>query len=323
MRKTAIDMIYELAKKDPRVVFVGSDLSPSTLKKMKDEMPERWFMEGISEANIVGLASGMALEGKIPYINTITTFLMRRACEQVVLDMCLHNVNVRLLGSGGGLVYAPLGPTHLAIEDMAIGRAIPNLTIVAPCDAEEMKRVMLQSVDWKGPMYIRFGKGGEPVVSSPDKEFKIGKPISMREGKDAVIFSIGVTLKTALDAAEELFKKGISAGVVHVHTLKPFDTAAIREAMATVKAVLTIEEHTILGGLGSAVAEVIAEAGFNPSKRFIRMGIPDVFPHEYGSQATQMKAFGLTSENIVTEITALLEGKATGQGGARAIERGA
>ena len=131
MRQMCLDMVYELAKEDPRIFFIGSDLGANTLDKFKEEMPSRFLMEGISEANVVGMATGMALEGKIPYVNTIATFITRRCYEQVVLDASLHNVNVRLIGNGGGLVYAPLGPTHLAIEDLAIMRAIPNMTIVA------------------------------------------------------------------------------------------------------------------------------------------------------------------------------------------------
>src|SRR5881275_2159 len=137
MRKTSLDMVYELAKHDRRVVFIGSDLGPDTLKQLKAEYPRQFLMEGVSEANIVGMAAGLALEGKIPYVNTIATFLTRRCFEQIVLDLCLHETRVRLLASGGGMVYAPLGPTHLAIEDLAILRAIPNMTILAPADANE------------------------------------------------------------------------------------------------------------------------------------------------------------------------------------------
>src|SRR6266705_2239124 len=142
MRKTSLDMVYELARKDKRVFFIGSDLGIGTLKQFKEEMPERFFMEGVSEANIVGMAAGLALEGKIVYINTIATFLTRRCFEQVALDLCLHKANVRLIANGGGVVYAPLGPTHEAIEDIAIFRALPNMTIIAPGDANEMRRFM-------------------------------------------------------------------------------------------------------------------------------------------------------------------------------------
>src|SRR5499427_9417238 len=192
MRKTCLDMVYELAKSDERIFFIGSDLGVGTLKQFKQEMPERYFMEGVSEANIVGMAAGLALEGKIVYVNTIATFLTRRCFEQVVLDLGLHNANVRLIANGGGVVYAPLGPTHLAIDDLAIMRAVPNMTIVAPCDADEMARLMPQTVDHPGPIYIRLGKGGDPIVSRPDVPFKINKAFPMREGSDALIVSTGI-----------------------------------------------------------------------------------------------------------------------------------
>jgi transketolase len=307
VRKVAIETVYELAQKDPRVVFIGSDLGRDTLKNFKKEFPERFFMEGVSEATVVGMAAGMALEGKIPYINTISTFLMRRACEQVILDMCLHNVNVRLLGSGGGLVYAPLGPTHLATDDIAIGRAIPNLTVVAPCDADEMKRVMLASVSWPGPMYIRIAKGGDPVVSKSSGGFQIGKAILMKEGKDAIVVTTGITAKIGLDAAEHFARRGVDVGVLHVHTLKPLDTAMVQRAITSVPAVVSIEEHSVLGGLGSAVAEVIAESGL--AKRFKRIGIPDVFPEEYGNQASLMKRYSVTTENLIAVLSDLVEGQ--------------
>ncbi len=307
MRQTALNCVYDLAKQDPRVYFVGSDLGVGTLKQFKAEMPERFLMEGVSEANIVGLCAGLALEGKIPYFNTIATFIARRAFEQVAIDLCLHEVPVRLLASGGGLVYAPLGPTHLAIEDLSVLRALPNLTIVAPSDAEEMKRLMQQSLDYRGPMYIRFGKGGDPVVSSPSDEFRIGKAILRREGSDALVITTGITLKYGLEAAAALSEHGIGVGVLHVHTIKPLDEAAILAACGKVRAIVTIEENTTIGGLGSAVATLIAEAGFNPSKKFKRIGIPDVFPKHYGSQASLLAEFGISTENLVTTLQHLLE----------------
>jgi transketolase len=164
MRKTSLDQVYELAKLDNRVVFIGSDLGPGLLDAMKKEMPERWYMEGISEQHIIGMAAGLAMEGFIPYINNIATFLTRRCYEQVVLDLCLQDLPVRLISSGGGVVYAPLGPTHLAIEDLAIMRVLPNMTIVACCDADEMKRFMQKTLDWPHPIYIRLGKGGEKIA---------------------------------------------------------------------------------------------------------------------------------------------------------------
>ncbi len=306
MRKTSLDAVYELAKRDKRVVFIGSDLGIGTLKQFKAEMPERFFMEGVSEAHLVTMAAGLGLEGKVVYINTIATFLTRRCYEQVCLDLSLHHTNVRLIGSGGGVVYAPLGPTHQAIEDIAIFRTLPGMTIVAPCDAEEMKRLMPQTLDWDGPMYIRLGKGGDAVVSRPELGFQIGKALLVREGSDALIVTTGITLQPALAAAALLEQSGISAGVLHMHTVKPFDTEALLAQAARVPAILSIEEHTIIGGLGSAVAETLAEADFSTPKRFKRIGIPDVFPDKYGSQATLLARYGITAEGAVAEVRKLL-----------------
>src|ERR1700683_1559794 len=183
MRQTCLNMVYDLAKRDKRVLFIGSDLSPGLLGDMKKEMPERWYMEGITEAKVIGMAAGFAMEGYIPYVNTIATFITRRCYEQVAVDLCLHNLPVRLIGNGGGLVYAPLGPTHLAIEDIAIMRALPNRPVVAVCDADEMKRFMDQTLDWPGPIYIRLAKGYDPIVSRDELGFTIGKALEMREAK--------------------------------------------------------------------------------------------------------------------------------------------
>src|SRR6266581_6837156 len=179
MRKACLDAVYKLAKQDHRVVFIGSDLSPGLLSEMRQEMPDRWFMEGVAEQNVVGMAAGMAMEGLVPYASTIATFFSRRSYEQVAIDCCLHNVPVRLVSNGGGLVYAPLGPTHLAIEDIAIMRALPNMTIIAPADAVEMKRLVPATVDHPGPIYIRVAKGYDPVVTEDTGPFTIGKAVRM------------------------------------------------------------------------------------------------------------------------------------------------
>ncbi len=307
MRKMCLDMVYQLAKKDERIFFIGSDLGVGTLQRFQEEMPDRFLMEGISEANVIGMATGLALDGKIPYVNTIATFLTRRCFEQIVLDVCLHNANVRLIGNGGGLVYAPLGPTHLAVEDLAIFRAIPNMTIIAPADAKEMRRLMPLTVNHKGPIYIRLAKGYDPIVTRDDLLFEIGKAVPMREGSDALIVTTGITLKIALDAAARLSEEGLELGVLHVPTIKPLDTDAIVVHAAKVPVIVTIEEHTLMGGLGSAVAEIVAEANFTPAKRFKRIGIPDVFPDEYGSQSSLMEKYSITTENLISVINKLLE----------------
>ena len=307
MRKVALDVVYELAKVDKRIFFVGSDLGMDTLKKFKQEMPDRFLMEGVSEANLIGISAGLAMEGKIVYANTIATFLSRRCFEQIVLDMGLHNTNVRLIANGGGLVYAPLGPTHLAIDDIAILRAVPNMTIVAPADADEMRRLMPQTVDYPGPIYIRLAKGFDPIVTTDAIPFRIGKAMVMREGSDALIVTTGITLRLAQEAAGKLEAQGIEAAIVHVPTIKPLDTELLMSYLEKISTIVTIEEHTILGGLGSAIAELIAEANFNAPKRFKRIGVPDVFADQYGSQESLMARYNITADNLVSTIKQLQE----------------
>ena len=214
------------------------------------------------------------------------------------------------------MVYAPLGPTHEAIEDIAILRAIPRMTIVAPADADEMRRLMPLTLDYPGPMYIRLGKGGDPIVTDDRTPFAIGKALPMREGGDALVVTTGITLKLALEAAADLQRDGIEAAVLHVPTIKPLDTPAVLSYTSRVPVVLTVEEHTVIGGLGSAVAEIMAEAaGYDdswppstmiPAKRFRRIGIPDVFPDQYGSQASLMERYEITAARIASLVRKLL-----------------
>lgn len=304
MRKTCIEMVHTLAKRDPRVVFVGSDLSPGLLADMQAEMPERHYMEGVTEANVVGMAAGMALDGFMPFVNTIATFITRRCYEQVALDLCLHDLPVRLIGNGGGLVYAPLGPTHLAIEDIAIMRALPNMTVTAVSDAEEMVRLMEASLYWPHPIYIRLGKGGDPVVSDARRGFEIGRAIPMREvDGDVLIVSTGVMTHRALRAADILEAEGIGSDVLHVHTLKPLDEDSIRRMAARARLVVVVEEHTVVGGLGSAVVDVLVRYATSPMPTIRCLGIPDCFTENYGSQDDLLAIYGLQPEQIAGTIS--------------------
>ncbi len=312
MRATCVDMVYTLAKKDPRVVFIGSDLSPGMLSGMKKEMPDRLYMEGVTEANVIGMAAGMALDGYMPYVNTIATFITRRCYEQVALDACLHKLPIRLVANGGGLVYAPLGPTHLAVEDIAIMRALPNMTVFCAVDAEEMVRFMEASLDWPDPIYIRLGKGGDPIVSRAELGFEIGKAIRMREarGKDrAVLISTGVMTNRTLAAAETLAAEGIECDVLHVHTVKPLDERAVLDLARGASLVVTAEEHTVIGGLGSAVLDCLAENMPGAIPPTVRLGLPDRFVHNYGSQDELMELYGLQPPQIAEAVRNGLAGK--------------
>ena len=301
MRNTSLNKVFELAQRDPRVVFIGSDLGVGTLKAMKAEMPDRFLMEGVAEQNIIGMAAGMALDGCVVYVNTIATFITRRCYEQVAVDLCVHNLPVRLIGNGGGVVYAPLGPTHLAIEDFAIMRVLPNMAVVAVSDAEEMKRLMDASLDWRGPLYIRLAKGGDPVISQATDDFRIGKAILRRPPGRVLLVSTGATTERCLKAAEILADTGIAAGVLHMHTIKPLDCEALRGLVPGRDLLVTVEEHLLAGGLGSAVLECLVDCGV-PLPKVVRLGIPDSFTKEYGSQDTMFETFGLKAEQIAAKV---------------------
>ena len=302
MRKRSLDMVHVLAKRDERVVFIGSDLSPGLLGGMKKEFPSRYYMEGIAEANIIGMAAGMAMDGYIPYVNTIATFITRRCYEQVAVDLCLHDLPVRLIGNGGGYVYAPLGPTHEAIEDIAIMRALPRMTVTAVCDAEEMTRLMDATLDWPHPIYIRLGKGGDPVISKPERGFAIGKAIDMideeKGASDVLLIATGVATTQALKAAGALQADGIRCRLLHLHTVKPLDVEAIVGAASQTRLVVTVEEHSVVGGLGSAVLEALADNMTSALPPVKRLGIPDHFAEHYGSQAKLMEHFKFDAKSI-------------------------
>ncbi len=317
MRKRCIDMVYELAKKDPRVVFIGSDLSPGLLSDMQREFPDRYFMEGISEANVIGMAAGLALRGYIPYVNTIATFNTRRCYEQVAVDACMHKLPIRLISNGGGLVYAPLGPTHLAIEDIAIMRALPNMTVFAASDAEEMERMMRTTLDVPQPIYIRLAKGGDKVVSKPELGFTFGKAILLKDAtagakKPVLIISTGIGTTQSLVAAELLESQGIATRVLHLHTIKPLDVEAVLHYANEASFVTTVEEHILAGGLGSLIAETFADNDVRHAP-LMRLGIDDVFAKHYGGQDDLMRTYGLMGDQIAARIKTRVEGNTSCQ----------
>jgi len=300
MRKTSLDMVHALAKRDPRVVYIGSDPGSGTLDKMHEEFPGRFFIEGIAEAHVIGMSAGMAMEGYIPYVNTIATFITRRCYEQVAVDLCLQELPVRLIANGGGLVYAPLGPTHTAVEDIAIMRALPKMTVICPTDADEMRRFMEQTPNWPSPMYIRLGKGGDPITSRDEEGFTIGRAIVKRDPGSVLIVTTGIMVHHVLQATVLLGAKGVHCGVAHFHTVKPFDSRTLLDLAAGVKIVATVEEHTLMGGLGSAVLECLSDHSIY--KPVLRLGLPDRFTHHYGSQDGLLKHYGLNANGIASSI---------------------
>lgn len=303
MRKTSQQVVGKLAERDSRIIFVGSDLGPDVLPEFRERHPERYLMEGISEQHIVGMAAGLAMEGFRPYVTTFSTFLSRRALEQICIDVCLHSLPVRFLAFGGGVAHASLGPTHCAVDDFALLRPIPNITILAPCDAQEAAALVEQSVDIDGPVYIRLARGGDQIVSTPNPSIGTLVPFGIDQS-DVVIVSCGVMTQRALDAAAELNRLGVSARVLHAHTLKPFDDNGLVSHVTDAQLVITLEEHVRIGGLGSAVIETLADA--RVTTPVVRMGFPDAFVSGYGTQEFLLSKYGLERDDIVNTALASL-----------------
>jgi transketolase len=307
MRNTCLNMVHELARRDPRVVYIGSDPGPGTLAAMKQEFPDRFFIEGIAEQNVIGMAAGLAMAGYIPYVNTIATFLTRRCLEQVAIDLCLHRLPVRLIANGGGMVYAPLGPTHTAIEDIALMRAVPGMTVVAPTDAEEMKRFMPATLEWDGPIYIRLAKGKDPIVPNPDEGFVIGQGRRYGANAPVLLVATGVMVHVALQAADQLAGRGVRAAVLSMPTVVPLDEPLLLDMAGDAALVVTLEEHVRQGGLGSAVLECLADR-LAQRPQVVRLGLPHAFRHQYGSQLAHLAAEGLDVESICSTVENSLAG---------------
>ena len=303
MRKTCLNTIYELAKKNKRVAFIGSDLGPGVLKEFKKNISNRFFMEGVSEQYIIGMSAGLAKEGFLPYVNTISTFITRRCFEQIVIDLCLHKLPVKLIGNGGGLVYAPLGPTHQAIEDISILRPLPNISIIAPCDAIEMQKLLKDTVNLKGPLYIRIAKGGDKIITQKKEKIKFGKARILIKPKDKLILTTGVMAQVAIDAANIINKKKKnSCGVLHFSTIKPLDIKTLIKFSKKVKKIVTVEENLLEGGFGSLILEVLNQHSPNDCKKVKRLGLKNKFIDKYGSQEELFKDNKLTEKEIVKLI---------------------
>ncbi|TAN53166.1 MAG: transketolase [Rhodospirillales bacterium] len=306
MRKACLNAVHDLARGDARVLYIGSDPGPGTLDKMRLEFPQRFFIEGISEQHVVGMAAGLAMEGYVPFVNTIATFLTRRCLEQVAIDVCLHKLPVRLIGNGGGVVYAPLGPTHTAIEDIALMRALPGMTVLCPADAVEMRQAVEATRQAAGPVYIRLGKGGDPVITKEDEPaFDLGKGRVKRLGEDALIVSTGIVTHNALEAATKLEAQGVACTVLHMPTVKPLDVETLLAHVQGKRLIVTAEEHVRAGGLGSAVLEALSDASAL-SCPLVRLGLPDRYLHNYGSQAQHLKHHGLDGEGIAKSVVSTL-----------------
>lgn len=308
MRNAFADEITKLGAADPRVVLLSGDIGNKLFDKYKDKAEGRFFNCGVAEANMMSVAAGMALCGLRPVIYTITPFTTTRCFEQIRVDACYHKAPVIIVGTGSGLSYAELGPTHHSCEDMAILRALPEMTVMAPADALELRTALRAALKHDGPVYIRIGKKGEPDIHPGEPALTIGKAITVREGKDVCLIGTGVLTAIALDAAKLLESQGISARVESFHTVKPLDTARLAEVFAAYPVVATIEEHSRIGGLGGAVAEWLA-AQDNPRGRLLSFGTDDEFMHEIGSTKYARNKFGLTAENIARTVADRLKSR--------------
>jgi transketolase len=287
--------LIRLGKENKDVVVLSADLTDSTRAAwFKKEFPDRFFGLGVAEQDMFGTAAGFALMGKIPFACTFGVFASGRAWDQIRVSIAYMNLNVKIAGTHGGISVGPDGATHQAIEEISLMRMLPNMTIVVPCDAVEAERATLEAAKIKGPVYLRLGRAGMPVITKEADYFKIGKANTLREGKDLTIFACGQMVYEAMLACDMLEKEGIKARLVNLHTPKPIDADAVMKAAYETGAIVTVEEHTIAGGFGSAIAEVVAQAHPVPIKM---VGIQNRFGLS-GEPAELFEYFGLTPKHI-------------------------
>lgn len=301
MRNAFADEITKLGADEPRLVVLSGDIGNRLFDAFKKAHPERFFNCGVAEANMVGVAAGMAMSGLRPVTYTITPFTTARCYEQIKIDVCYHDVPVVITAVGAGLAYASLGPTHHSLEDIGSLRLLPNLAVLCPGDAQEVRACLRAALRHDGPVYLRLGKKKEPVVHDAVPDLVIGKALVVREGADVALLSTGNMLPEAAAAAELLAKKGVSCEVVSFHTVKPLDEAYLGRAFDRFRLVATAEEHSLLGGFGAAVAEWLVDHA--PRKAgLLRFGTRDEFLHEAGGQSFARRHFGLSSDAIADRI---------------------
>lgn len=289
--------LEELAAQEPNLVVLDADLSGSTMTKgFGAEHPDRFFDMGIAEANMVGVAAGLATCGKKPFVNSFAMFAAGRAWEQVRNSVAYPGLNVKVVGSHGGLSVGEDGATHQCIEDLAIMRAIPNMTVLCPCDGNEMKQAVKALLAYDGPAYLRLGRLAVETVTDQVEgyEFQIGKGVLLRDGQDVTVVAVGMMVQMALTAADILAEEGISVRVIDMHTIKPLDTELVLKAARETGAIVTTEEANVLGGLGAAVCEYLAEACPVP---VVRHGVNDEFGRS-GKAPLVLEAYGITAEAI-------------------------
>ena len=301
MRSLFNRTLVDIARKDERIYMVLADIGYGEIEPFAEAFPGRFFNCGVAEQNMTGVACGIAMEGNIAVTYSIANFPTLRPLEQIRNDVCYHNANVKIVIIGGGLAYGALGVSHQATEDIAIMRALPNMVVVCPCDFAEAEAAVHAMIEYEGPLYYRCGYKKEPPIHEGRIDFKLGKAIRVRDGRDATLVFAGTIGNQVVPAAEALEKDGIRCRVISMHTVKPIDREAIVSAARETGAIITIEEHQIQGGLGGAVAEVLCDAGACPQK-FLRIGLPDVYVSKVGSHEWLLDQYGLSTPRIVASV---------------------
>jgi len=299
-------VLCDLGEKDEKIVALTADLAKSTkIGVFGDKFPDRFFNVGIAEQNLFGVAAGMAKSGLKPFVSTFATFASLRAAEQVRTDICYQNLDVNIIATHGGIAFGQAGTTHHATEDIAVMRSFANMTVIVPADGYETANVVRAAAEYPGPVYIRIGRGFEPTFyENDDYEYKIGKSIETHEGTDATIFCCGITVRQATEAAKILKESdGLSIRVINMHTIKPIDEEAILKAVEETRRIITIEEHNVIGGLGSAVADVIAASGKGCA--FNKIGLNDEYS-EVGYPEDLYSHYGLDANGITDSVREIM-----------------
>lgn len=303
MRDTFARTLYQIAKQNPKVFIVVADISPAgSMTAFREEFPERFLDVGVAEQSMIGLCAGLALRGCTAFAYTIAPFAIYRPFEQIRVDLCYQNLPVTIVGIGGGVSYSPLGATHHAPEDVAVMSALPNMTVVAPCDPLETEAATWACSQLTGPSYLRLGKAGEPVLTAKAPEpFEIGKVRLLKDGSDVCILSYGPIMKMAFEAASRVEEaQGLSVAVASVHTMKPLDTERIGRILDQFETVVVVEEHSEHGGLGSRVKQIAWDHRARCDLH--TYGLRDEFCHVYGSQSDLWGSHGLSIGNVCSSM---------------------
>jgi transketolase len=308
MRNAFAQEILEIARRDSRLIVLSADIGNHLFDKLKSEFPSRFYNTGVAEANTISLAAGLAVSGFRPVCYTIAPFITYRCYEQIRIDICYHEMPVVIVGTGAGLSYASLGATHHSCEDIAIMRVLPGMHVAAPADAQEVKACLRAAVNLGKPVYIRIGKKGEPVLYEDVPDFEFGRWSILREGSNVCLLSTGNMVANALETAKKLEVESVEASVVNCASIKPLDEAMLSKIFNKFALVATIEEHSLIGGFGSAVMEWAVDHRVNV-KKLIRFGTKDVFFHQLGDQAYVRKQHGLDSNTMVGKILNYLTGE--------------